>query len=250
MRFLLGTSTSSCAPRAVAGSRRHASSASRSPRFARGRVFVWQPTQSLAARDRELGHPSRAGGAAQLAWIDAACDLVSSGAADALVTGPVSKDAIATSGARGARRFLGHTEHLQRRLHAREVGDGVRDRRAHDGARHDAHPARRSAARDHRRVVARATYLAREFPRESTTSEAKRAHRGGGAQPARGRGGPHRKRRGAHRGGNFVRARASRPRSRAEDRRAGAGGDGVSTRRAPATTTASSRCITIKRRSR
>ncbi len=92
-----------------------------SPRFERGRVLVWQPTKSLAARDRELGAPSRAGGAAQLAWIDAACDLVSSGAADALVTGPVSKDAIASSGAPGARQFLGHTEHLQRRLRAREV---------------------------------------------------------------------------------------------------------------------------------
>ena len=91
------------------------------PRFERGRVLVWQPTKTLAPRDRELGKPSRAGGAAQLAWIDAACDLVSSGAADALVTGPVSKDAIASSGARGARQFLGHTEHLQRRLRAKEV---------------------------------------------------------------------------------------------------------------------------------
>lgn len=92
-----------------------------SPRFERGRVLVWQPTKTLAARDRESGKPSRAGGAAQLAWIDAACDLVSSGLADALVTGPVSKDAIASSGAPGARQFLGHTEHLQRRLHAKEV---------------------------------------------------------------------------------------------------------------------------------
>jgi len=87
----------------------------------RGRVAVWQPTETLRARDRALGRPSRAGGAAQLAWIDAACDLVSSGEGDALVTGPVSKDAIASSGAPGARRFLGHTEHLQRRLRAREV---------------------------------------------------------------------------------------------------------------------------------
>jgi 4-hydroxythreonine-4-phosphate dehydrogenase len=95
------------------------------PRFERGRVLVWQPTKTLAPRDRELGKPSRAGGAAQLAWIDAACDLVSSKIADALVTGPVSKDAIASSNAlthdESARQFLGHTEHLQRRLHAREV---------------------------------------------------------------------------------------------------------------------------------
>jgi 4-hydroxythreonine-4-phosphate dehydrogenase len=91
------------------------------PRFERGRIVVWQPTDSLAARDRTLGRPSRAGGAVQLAWIDAACDLTLARGADALVTGPVSKDAIASSGARGAQQFLGHTEHLQRRLHAREV---------------------------------------------------------------------------------------------------------------------------------
>ena len=95
------------------------------PVFSRGPIHVWQPTKSLAPRDRELGRPSRAGGAAQLAWIDAACDLASSGRADALVTGPVSKAAIASSGAvtrdPEARQFLGHTEHLQRRLGAREV---------------------------------------------------------------------------------------------------------------------------------
>ena len=60
-------------------------------------------------------------GAAQLAWIDAACDLAARGDADAMVTGPVSKEAIATSGAESGAKFLGHTEHLQRRLRAREV---------------------------------------------------------------------------------------------------------------------------------
>jgi 4-hydroxythreonine-4-phosphate dehydrogenase len=38
-----------------------------------------------------------------------------------MVTGPVSKEAIVKSGAPGAAEFLGHTEHLQRRLRAREV---------------------------------------------------------------------------------------------------------------------------------
>ncbi|MBI2389970.1 MAG: 4-hydroxythreonine-4-phosphate dehydrogenase PdxA [Deltaproteobacteria bacterium] len=56
------------------------------------------------------------GGAAQLAWIDAACDLVARGDADALVTGPASKAAVASSGAPGAATFLGHTEHLGARL--------------------------------------------------------------------------------------------------------------------------------------
>ena len=71
------------------------------PRFVRGKIAVWQPTESLAARDRAPGTPVDARGRAQLAWIDAACDLVLRGGADALVTGPVSKDAIVRSGAPG-----------------------------------------------------------------------------------------------------------------------------------------------------
>jgi 4-hydroxythreonine-4-phosphate dehydrogenase len=88
---------------------------------ANGSILVYQPTASLRRDERRPGHPGRAAGGAQLAWIDAATDLVTSGVADALVTGPVSKDAIARSGAKGARRFRGHTEHLAARLGAREV---------------------------------------------------------------------------------------------------------------------------------
>lgn len=90
-------------------------------RGARDVLLVYQPTGALGAGDRVAGRPSRRGGAAQLAWVDAATDLVTSGIADALVTGPVSKDAIARSGAKGACRFRGHTEHLAERLHAPEV---------------------------------------------------------------------------------------------------------------------------------
>jgi 4-hydroxythreonine-4-phosphate dehydrogenase len=90
-------------------------------RLGRNAIALWQPGRDLAARDRKPGAPTRASGAAQLAWIDAACDLVASERADALVTGPVSKEAIVRSKAPGAADFLGHTEHLQRRLHAREV---------------------------------------------------------------------------------------------------------------------------------
>jgi len=46
---------------------------------------------------------------------------VRDGVAAALVTGPVSKLAIATSGAPGSERFRGHTEHLAERLGAAEV---------------------------------------------------------------------------------------------------------------------------------
>ena len=95
-------------------------------------IGVLQPTPTLARRDARPGHPSPRGGAAQLAWIDVACDLASRGEASALVTGPVSKESIAGSAKAGpdvglgaqrraAARFLGHTEHLQRRLHAKEV---------------------------------------------------------------------------------------------------------------------------------
>ncbi len=85
------------------------------------RVAVWQPTLDLQPGDREPGAPTRASGAAQLAWIDAACDRVHARQAAALVTGPVSKECIVRSGAPGAAAFRGHTEHLQRRLRAREV---------------------------------------------------------------------------------------------------------------------------------
>ena len=87
----------------------------------RGTLFVYEPTKPLAAGDRAPGRPTRAGGAAQLAWIDAATDLVSSGVVDALVTGPVSKDVIARSGSTNAKKFRGHTEHLAERLDAPEV---------------------------------------------------------------------------------------------------------------------------------
>jgi 4-hydroxythreonine-4-phosphate dehydrogenase len=86
-----------------------------------GQVAVLQPTAGLSLRDARPGHPSARAGAAQLAWIDVACDVVRAGDAAALVTGPVSKSVIASSESREARRFLGHTEHLQRRLHADEV---------------------------------------------------------------------------------------------------------------------------------
>ena len=97
-----------------------------SPRRSAGRsalvhVLVPASAPALLAADRRPGKPGRVAGALQLAWIDAATDLVATGSADALVTGPVSKDAIARSRAPGSRGFLGHTEHLASRLGAPEV---------------------------------------------------------------------------------------------------------------------------------
>src|SRR5262249_43131451 len=85
-----------------------------------GQIGVWANSTQLGTRVIP-GAPDRSTGAAQLAWIDEAVRLVQGGIADALVTGPVSQLAIATSGARGAARFRGHTEHLAKILGAREV---------------------------------------------------------------------------------------------------------------------------------
>jgi 4-hydroxythreonine-4-phosphate dehydrogenase len=90
-------------------------------RLPKSAIPVWQPTADLTPTDRRPGAPTRLSGAAQLAWIDAACDRVARGEGDALITGPVSKEQIVLSKAPGSRGFLGHTEHLQRRLGAREV---------------------------------------------------------------------------------------------------------------------------------
>ena len=84
-------------------------------------VGVHSPSPLLAMSDCRPGKPTRNSGVAQLLWINTACDLVSRSMADAMVTGPVSKDVIAQSGAKGARKFTGHTEHLARRLGANEV---------------------------------------------------------------------------------------------------------------------------------
>ena len=83
------------------------------------RSRIVQPVEPL--ENLVLGKPNKAAGAAQLRWIDVGCDMVVRGEARALVTGPVSKEAIAGSGARGAKSFRGHTEHLQKRLRAKEV---------------------------------------------------------------------------------------------------------------------------------
>jgi 4-hydroxythreonine-4-phosphate dehydrogenase len=76
------------------------------------RIHVLQAGPLLTERDRRPGKPSRAAGAAQLAYVDAAYRLVRSAKGRALVTGPVNKAAIARSGAPGAARFRGHTEWL------------------------------------------------------------------------------------------------------------------------------------------
>ncbi|MBI5535448.1 MAG: 4-hydroxythreonine-4-phosphate dehydrogenase PdxA [Deltaproteobacteria bacterium] len=84
------------------------------------RVSILCPTQPLAAESIAFGSPSREGGRAQLEWINFATQMTVSRQADAIVTGPVSKEAIARSGAPGAEAFAGHTEHIARLVGAPE----------------------------------------------------------------------------------------------------------------------------------
>jgi len=77
------------------------------------RVCLLEPTRALSARDRAFGRPSAAAGAAQLEFVEAGFALAKRWSVP-LVTGPVSKEAIAKSGLRRASSFRGHTEWLER----------------------------------------------------------------------------------------------------------------------------------------
>jgi 4-hydroxythreonine-4-phosphate dehydrogenase len=103
--------------------------AAESSRLEDGQVGVVQVGARLSDDARRPGRSTREGGAAQLAWIDAACDAVARGESDAMVTAPASKEAIAHAfddASRAhefdatfvdrARAFRGHTEHLGARL--------------------------------------------------------------------------------------------------------------------------------------
>src|SRR5260221_12299539 len=76
-------------------------------------IYVQSVGPKLLKRDRKPGKPNAASGAAQLAYINEAYRLTKANPGRALVTGPVSKAAIAHSGVRGAAHFLGHTEWLR-----------------------------------------------------------------------------------------------------------------------------------------
>lgn len=80
-----------------------------------GAVGIWGAATPLREAI-EPGRPTPEAGRAQLAWVDEATDLVVAGRAAAVVTGPVSKEVIASSGGAVARHFRGHTEHIARRV--------------------------------------------------------------------------------------------------------------------------------------
>ena len=81
-------------------------------------IYVHDIGPKLLPRDRKPGKPTAASGAAQLSYINEAYRLTKAGPRRALVTGPVSKAAIAHSGVPGSRHFLGHTEWLRDLDHA------------------------------------------------------------------------------------------------------------------------------------
>lgn len=72
-----------------------------------------EAVSSLPEAQRRPGKPGLDAGRSQLAAIDRALELVVSGVADAIVTGPVSKSAIAATGV----TFTGHTERLAEKTH-------------------------------------------------------------------------------------------------------------------------------------
>ncbi|MBK7395191.1 MAG: 4-hydroxythreonine-4-phosphate dehydrogenase PdxA [Myxococcales bacterium] len=82
----------------------------------RARLVQVGPPLSVDARS--AGRWTKEGGAAQLAYVDAALDAVLAGEASAIVTAPVSKAAVQAGGAAG---FLGHTEHFGARLGSETV---------------------------------------------------------------------------------------------------------------------------------
>jgi 4-hydroxythreonine-4-phosphate dehydrogenase len=76
-------------------------------------LYVLPAGPTLKRSERRPGKPGKPAGAAQLAYIEEAYRLSKAGPGRALVTGPVSKAAIAGSGLLRARGFLGHTEWLR-----------------------------------------------------------------------------------------------------------------------------------------
>ena len=80
---------------------------------ARGTIAVYAAGPELSPNDYRPGKPSKRAGQAQLEYIEAAFELVRAAPGRVLVTGPVSKAAIAHSGLKRAQSFLGHTEWLR-----------------------------------------------------------------------------------------------------------------------------------------
>ncbi|HEX4478199.1 MAG TPA: 4-hydroxythreonine-4-phosphate dehydrogenase PdxA [Polyangiaceae bacterium] len=79
----------------------------------RGAIEFVTVGPELSEKDRRPGHPSKRAGRAQLAYVEEAYRLAKAIPGAAIVSGPVSKSAIAHSGAPGAESFRGHTEWLR-----------------------------------------------------------------------------------------------------------------------------------------
>lgn len=74
--------------------------------------LLLEPSGRLLAKERPFGTPTRLGGRAQLEYVEAGYRAAKALGVP-LVTGPVSKEAIARSGLRRAKGFRGHTEWLE-----------------------------------------------------------------------------------------------------------------------------------------
>ena len=97
------------------------------------------------ARLALLGRPTAAGGAASVAWIECAVRMALDGRIDAVVTAPISKEAIHKAGY----DWPGHTEMIAEMAGVAQAGDDDGRRRAARGARDDPCGHRGPAAPDH-----------------------------------------------------------------------------------------------------
>ncbi len=70
------------------------------------------PVTALAEKDARPGAPSPAGGRAQLAYLERACEALEAGELDGLCTAPLSKAQVTAAG----HSFSGHTEYLAERF--------------------------------------------------------------------------------------------------------------------------------------
>ena len=218
-----------------------------------GACGVWQPTRDLCARATgRRASPTRASGAAQLAWIDAACDLVAARRRRRARHGPGEQGGHRAVGGAWARRgFLGpHRAPAAAAARARG-GDGLLVAGARDVAGDDAPAARARAARGDARGRGAGDLLARvalsraraagALASRSRRSIRTRAREGcSGARSGR-----------ASRRASSGRARRLARRAHRGDRRGTrARGERVPPRASAGDGTASSRCTTTRRRSR
>ena len=136
-----------------------------SPRFERGRVLVWQPTKTLAPRDRELGKTLARGrrGAARVDRRGVRSRVVRRGRRARDGAREQGRDRVVGRSLRG-RTAVPRAHRAPAASPSRErSGDGLRERRADDRARDDAPADSCGSAGDHGAIGWSATFWLGDF---------------------------------------------------------------------------------------